>query len=310
VRAVVTGAAGFVGSHLVSRLLAEEWQVVGIDNLVTGRDENLVDESAMSGFSFVSQDVSEGPLRIDDDVDLVLHFASPASPPDYFRHPLETLRVGSLGTQHVLDLAIGKGARVVLASTSEVYGDPLVHPQPETYWGNVNPVGPRSVYDEAKRYAEALAMAYERVHGLPVALARIFNTYGPRMRRDDGRAVPNFVVQALHDDPITVYGDGAQTRSLCYVDDLIEGVMRLAASTHVGPMNLGNPEEVTVLALASLIRELAASSSRIVFVDPAPDDPSRRKPDIALATSVLGWEPSIPLRDGLERALAWATPRW
>jgi dTDP-glucose 4,6-dehydratase len=308
VRAVVTGAAGFVGSHLVSRLLAEGWEVLGIDNLVTGRDENLahIDTDA---FALLHQDASE-ELHVGGDVDMVAHLASPASPPDYFRHPLETLRAGSLGTQRVLDLALEKGARVLLASTSEVYGDPLVHPQPETYWGNVNPIGPRSVYDEAKRYAEALAMAYERVHGLPIALARIFNTYGPRMRRDDGRAVPNFVVQALHDDPITVHGDGSQTRSLCYVDDLVDGLVRLAASGHVGPMNLGNPQEVTILQLATLVRELAGSSSTITFIERLVDDPARRKPDIALAVRALGWEPTIPLREGLERTLSWAKPLW
>jgi len=309
VRAVVTGAAGFVGSHLVTRLVADGWQVVGVDNLVTGRAENLDHLADADGFSFVQQDTS-GSWAIDGPVELVLHFASPASPPDYLDHPLETLRAGSTGTERVLDLALDKRARIVLASTSEVYGDPAVHPQPETYWGNVNPVGPRSVYDEAKRYAEALAMAYHRVHGLSVGLARIFNTYGPRMRRDDGRAVPNFVVQAIHGDPITVHGDGDQTRSLCFVDDLVEGIVRLAASDHLGPINLGNPQEVTVLELATLIRELAKSTSPITFVPRPEDDPTRRKPDIALATRTLGWEPTVPLRDGLERTLAWATPRW
>ena len=308
-RAVVTGAAGFVGSHLVSRLIADGWLVVGVDNYVTGRAENLAHLEDVDAFSFVQQDTS-GTWAIDGAVDLVLHFASPASPPDYLDHPLETLRAGSVGTERVLDLALDKGARIVLASTSEVYGDPAVHPQPESYWGNVNPVGPRSVYDEAKRYAEALAMAYHRVHGISVGLARIFNTYGPRMRRDDGRAVPNFVVQALHGDPITVHGDGDQTRSLCFVDDLVEGIVRVASSSHIGPINLGNPYEVTVLELATLVRDLAGSTSPITFVERPEDDPTRRKPDIALAIQTLGWEPAVPLRDGLERTLAWAAPRW
>jgi dTDP-glucose 4,6-dehydratase len=309
VRAVVTGAAGFVGSHLATRLTTDGWDVVGIDNLVTGRAENLAHLEDVAAFSFEERDTSDR-WTVDGPVDLVLHFASPASPPDYLARPLETLHAGSIGTERVLDLALDKGARIVLASTSEVYGDPLVHPQPEAYWGNVNPVGPRSVYDEAKRYAEALAMAYHRVHGLAAGLARIFNTYGPRMRRDDGRAVPNFVVQAIHGDPITVHGDGEQTRSLCYVDDLVEGVLRLASSDHVGPMNLGNPYEVTVLELATMIRDLAGSSSPITFVERPADDPSRRKPDIDLATSTLGWKPDVPLRDGLERTLAWASERW
>jgi nucleoside-diphosphate-sugar epimerase len=309
VRAVVTGAAGFVGSHVVTRLVDDGWTVVGLDNLVTGRDENLGHLDERDTFSLRHADVSEG-FMLDGEVDLVLHLASPASPPDYLRRPLQTLRAGSLGTQSALDLATEKSARIVLASTSEVYGDPLVHPQTEDYWGNVNPVGPRSVYDEAKRYAEALAMAYHRVHGLPVALARIFNTYGPRMRRDDGRAVPNFIVQALHDEPITVHGDGSQTRSLCFVDDLVEGLMKLAASEHTGPLNLGNPEEVTVLELAELVRELSDSRSEVVFVERPEDDPTRRRPDITLARSVLGWEPTVPLREGLARTLEWATPRW
>jgi dTDP-glucose 4,6-dehydratase len=304
-RAVVTGAAGFVGSHLVARLLRDGYDVVGIDNLVTGRSANLDALGAPEGFRFVEADVADG-LEVEGSLDLVLHLASPASPQEYLRFPIETLRAGAFGTQHALDLALDKDARIVLASTSEVYGDPLVHPQTEEYWGNVNPVGPRSVYDEAKRYAEALAMAYARVHGLPVALARIFNTYGPRMRRDDGRAVPNFVVQALHGDPLTVHGDGSQTRSLCYVDDLVDGIVRLASSSHVGPMNLGNPNEVTVLRLAETIRELAASASEVAFVPRPEDDPSRRCPDISLARDTLGWEPGVPLEAGLGRTLAWA----
>jgi dTDP-glucose 4,6-dehydratase len=308
-RAVITGAAGFVGSHLVTRLLDDGWAVVALDNLVTGRAENLAHLEGRAGLEVREVDVSDA-LEIDGTVDVVMHLASPASPPDYLDHPIETLRVGSIGTQRALDLALEKGARFVQASTSEVYGDPLVHPQPESYWGNVNPVGPRSVYDEAKRYAEALAMAYHRVHGLSVALPRIFNTYGPRMRRDDGRAVPNFVAQALHDEPMTVHGDGSQTRSLCYVDDLVNGLWMLARSQHVGPMNIGNPVELTVLELAERIRQLVGSRSEVVFTGRPVDDPNVRCPDISLARDVLGWEPNVDLGEGLGRTLEWAKGRW
>ncbi len=308
-RAVITGAAGFLGSHLCTRALDEGWDVVGVDNLITGRDVNLAHLADRAGFTLVHGDVSAG-LDVDGAVDAVFHFASPASPPDYLEHPIETLRVGSSGTQHALDLALARGARFVQASTSEVYGDPLVHPQPESYWGNVNPVGPRSVYDESKRYAEALAMAYHRVHGLDVKLSRIFNTFGPRMRRDDGRAVPNFIAQALHDETMTVHGDGSQTRSLCYVDDLVNGIWLLALSEHIGPMNVGNPEELTVLALAELIRDLAGSRSEMRFIERLVDDPNRRCPDITLAGQVLGWKPDVPMREGLERTIEWGRGRW
>jgi dTDP-glucose 4,6-dehydratase len=304
VRAVVTGAAGFVGSHLATRLTTDGWDVVGIDNLVTGRAENLAHLEEVGAFSFEERDTSDR-WTVDGPVDLVLHFASPASPPDYLARPLETLHAGSTGTERVLDLALDKGARIVLASTSEVYGDPLVHPQPEAYWGNVNPVGPRSVYDEAKRYAEALAMAYHRVHGLAVGLARIFNTYGPRMRRDDGRAVPNFVVQAIHGDPITVHGDGEQTRSLCYVDDLIRGLVALAKSGEHLPVNLGNPDhEVTMLELAQTVIAVTGSTSEVVFEALPTDDPQIRRPDITRARQVLGWQPEIDLAEGLRRWLS------
>jgi dTDP-glucose 4,6-dehydratase len=308
-RAVVTGAAGFLGSHLSTRILDEGWDVVGFDNLVTGQMENVAHLDGRPGFAVQHADVSSG-FAVEGAVDAVFHFASPASPVDYQRHPIETLRVGSIGTQHALDLAVAKRARFVQASTSEVYGDPLVHPQPETYWGNVNPVGPRSMYDEAKRYGEALAMAYHRVHDLDVKLPRIFNTYGRRMRRDDGRAVPTFVWQAIRNEPITVQGDGSQTRSLCYVEDLIEGLWRLAESGHVGPMNVGNPHEVTVLELAERVRSLATSRSEIVFIARAEDDPERRRPDIALARSVLGWEPRVSLEDGLADTVAWGREAW
>ncbi|HET9725041.1 MAG TPA: UDP-glucuronic acid decarboxylase family protein [Actinomycetota bacterium] len=302
-RAVIAGGAGFLGSHLCDRLLAEGWEVVCVDNLLTGTADNLATARGYERFSFVRANVSE-PLRVDGPVDWVLHLASPASPPDYLEHPIETLKVGALGTFHCLDLAEAKGAGVLLASTSEVYGDPKVHPQPETYWGNVNPIGPRSVYDEAKRYAEAATMAYHRARGLGVRIIRIFNTYGPRMRLDDGRAVPNFVTQALRGEPLTVHGDGSQTRSLCYVDDLIEGIWRVLGADLTGPVNLGNPNEVTVLELAELVREVTRSRSEIVFTERPVDDPEVRRPDIALARSALGWEPVVTLREGLTRTVA------
>ncbi|HEY7874605.1 MAG TPA: GDP-mannose 4,6-dehydratase, partial [Actinomycetota bacterium] len=261
------------------------------------------------GFHFEERDVTQS-LDVEDDVDLVLHMASPASPPDYLEHPIATLDVGSIGTRNCLELARAKGARFFLASTSECYGDPVVHPQPETYWGNVNPIGPRSVYDEAKRFSEALTTAYHRAHGLPVRIARIFNTYGPRMRRADGRAVPNFIDQALHGKPVTVHGDGSQTRSLCYVEDLIEGLWRLINSDHSTPMNIGNPEEAKVLELARLIVELVASSSELAFVERPVDDPQQRCPDISLARATLGWEPQVQMREGLGRTIEWARDRW
>jgi dTDP-glucose 4,6-dehydratase len=308
-RAVVTGGAGFLGSHLCERLLDEDWEVVCIDSLLTGARSNADRLAHRDGYSFIEQNVVED-IAVDGPVDYALHFASPASPVDYLEHPIPTLKVGGLGTWKVLGLAKAKGATFMLASTSEVYGDPLVHPQPETYWGNVNPIGPRGVYDEAKRYAEAIAMAYHRTHGLVVKINRIFNTFGPRMRRRDGRAVPNFIEQALTGKPITVHGDGSQTRSLCYVDDLIEGIFRFLTSDEQGPMNIGNPHEVTVLELAETIRDLAGSSSETIFEDRPVDDPEQRRPDITRAKERLGWEPRVPLEEGLRRTIDWAREEW
>jgi dTDP-glucose 4,6-dehydratase len=308
-RALVTGGAGFLGSHVCGRLLREGWEVTCLDSLLTGRRDNLIDFDGVERFRFQAHDVTE-PLDVDGDLDAVLHMASPASPPDYLRWPIETLRVGALGTLRALDLALRKEATFFLASTSEAYGDPLVHPQPESYWGNVNPVGPRSVYDEAKRYAEAATMAYHRAHGLRVRIARIFNTYGPRMRRDDGRAVPTFIQQALGEEPLTVHGDGTQTRSLCYVDDLVEGLYRLLASDLTGPVNVGNPSEVTVYELASLIRDITGSTSGIVHVERPVDDPELRCPDISLATTSLDWRPAVSLEEGLRRTIEWAKESW
>ncbi|MGH2740277.1 MAG: UDP-glucuronic acid decarboxylase family protein [Actinomycetota bacterium] len=307
-RAVVTGGAGFLGSHLCSRLLAEGWELVALDSLITGARENLADLE-QSRFRFAELDITNG-LDVDGPLDWVLHLASPASPVDYLRHPLETLEVGSTGTTNALEFASAKGAALLLASSSEVYGDPLVHPQVETYWGNANPVGPRSVYDESKRYAEAVTVAYQRYRGVSVRVARIFNTYGPRMRPDDGRAVPTFIRQALRGEPITVHGDGGQTRSLCYVDDTIEGLVRLIQSDVTGPVNIGSPNEIEVLRLAELIREIVDSPSTITFVELPEDDPQLRCPDISLARSELGWEPKIELRKGLERTVAWAREAW
>ncbi|MGH2661196.1 MAG: UDP-glucuronic acid decarboxylase family protein [Actinomycetota bacterium] len=307
--AVVTGGAGFLGSHLCDRLIAEHWEVLALDSLLTGDTDNLAGCFGQPGFTFERIDVTDH-LDVPGPVDWVLHFASPASPSDYLEHPIHTLKVGSLGTHRTLGLARAKGAGFLLASTSEVYGDPQVHPQPEEYWGHVNPVGPRGVYDEAKRFAEAMAMAYHRVHGIPVRIARIFNTYGPRMRAHDGRAVPTFITQALRGEPLTVHGDGLQTRSLCYVEDLMEGLWRLLESSVEEPMNLGNPEEVTVAHLAELIRTLAESSSEIVFTKRPEDDPQVRCPDIGRARSELGWEPKVSLRPGLEQTIAWVREAW
>jgi dTDP-glucose 4,6-dehydratase len=309
-RAVVTGGAGFVGSHLCERLLREGWDVLSLDSLLTGRIANLDGVESHERFRFESHDVTT-PIAVEGEVDWVLHFASPASPSDYHAHPIHTLKVGALGTLNALGFARAKGAGFLLASTSEVYGDPQVHPQPEGYWGNVNPIGPRSVYDEAKRFAEAMAMAYLRAHDVPVKIARIFNTYGPRLRRGDGRAIPTFIEQALGGEPITVHGDGSQTRSLCFVDDLVEGVWRLVTSDVVGmPVNLGNPEEITVLDLARTIVLLAGSASEVIFTERPIDDPEVRCPDISRATSLLGWVPLIPLTDGLERTISWARETW
>jgi dTDP-glucose 4,6-dehydratase len=308
-RALVTGGAGFVGSRLCRRLVDEGWEVVCFDSLLTGSADNIAVLVGRNGFRFERYDVTHF-LAVSGPLDWVLHLASPASPRDYLEHPIHTLKVGSLGTLHALGLARAKGASLFLASTSEVYGDPTVHPQPESYWGNVHTVGPRGVYDEAKRFAEALAMGYHRAHGVGVRIARIFNTYGPGMRKADGRAVPNFVNQALLGEPLTVHGDGSQTRSLCYVDDLVEGIWRLLGSDLVGPVNLGNPEEVSVLELAKAICELTGSASPLAFVPRPVDDPEVRCPDISLARQALGWEPKVRLREGLARTVAWAKEAW
>ena len=303
-RVVITGGAGFLGSHLSRALLARGDTVVAVDNLVTGSLDNLDTLTGRPDFTFVHSDVSNF-IHVPGTVDAVLHFASPASPVDFDRIPIPTLKVGSLGTHNTLGLALAKGARYMLASTSEVYGDPLVHPQPESYWGNVNPIGPRGVYDEAKRFAEAMTMAYHRYHGLDVRIVRIFNTYGPRMRPDDGRVVSNFIVQALAGKPLTVHGDGSQTRSFCYVDDEVRGLLALLDSDHVGPVNIGNPTEFTVLELAEKVLRITGSSSELQF-DPRPvDDPAQRRPDLTLARSVLGWEPEIDLEEGLARTAEW-----
>ena len=303
-RAVLTGAAGFIGSHLAERLLGEGLEVLGVDNFLTGKRRNLAHLEGRPGFSLLEHDVSK-PLYLDGAVDFVLHFASPASPVDYLELPIQTLKVGSLGTHNTLGLARAKGARYLLASTSEVYGDPLVHPQPETYWGNVNPVGPRGVYDEAKRFAEAMTMAYHRVHGLPIRIVRIFNTYGPRMRPRDGRVVPAFIQQSLSGEPLSIFGDGSQTRSFCYVDDLVEGIWRALGSDLTGPVNLGNPHEMTIAEFAAVVRRLTGSQSPIAFHPLPEDDPKVRQPDIALARARLGWEPRVPLGEGLARTIEY-----
>ncbi|MHA6765413.1 UDP-glucuronic acid decarboxylase family protein [Streptacidiphilus sp. PAMC 29251] len=304
-RAVVTGGAGFVGSHLCDRLRAEGASVVCVDNLLTGSVDNLGTRPEEDPeFTFEERDVSE-PFDVEGPVDLVLHLASPASPHDYARHPIETLKAGAHGTLNALELARRKGARFLLASTSEVYGDPLVHPQVESYWGNVNPVGPRSQYDEAKRYAEALTTAYRTTYGVDTVIVRLFNTYGPRMRPKDGRAVPTFITQALAGEPLTVSGDGAQTRSICYVDDTVSGILAAAASGHQGPINLGNPVELSVLDLARHVRDLCRSTSSIVFVERPGDDPTLRRPDISLARTALGWQPSVDFDKGLTLTIDW-----
>lgn len=301
-RAVVAGGSGFLGSHLCRRLITEGFEVVCVDSLITGERSNLDDIQA--SVSFIESDVAAG-VEIPGPVDWVCNLASPASPPDYLKHPVATLEVGSRGTMNLLGLARDKGARYLQASTSEIYGDPEEHPQRESYWGKVNPVGPRSVYDEAKRFGEAATMAFHRHHGLETRIIRIFNTYGPYMRAGDGRAVPNFIAQSLAGEPLSVHGDGSQTRSLCYVDDLIEGIWRSMRSEESDPVNLGSPEEVTVLQLAELVRELSGSESSIHFEGRPIDDPERRCPDITKARDVLGWAPVVPLREGLSRTIAW-----
>ena len=303
-RVLITGAAGFLGSHLCDRFLAEGHSVVGLDNFITGHADNIAHLNGHDRFSFLRHDISTYTY-VAGDLDGVLHFASPASPIDYLELPIQTLKVGSLGTHNALGLAKAKGARFFLASTSEVYGDPLVHPQTEEYWGNVNPVGPRGVYDEAKRFAEAITMAYHTYHGLDTRIIRIFNTYGPRMRPRDGRVVSNFIVQALTGEPITVYGDGSQTRSFCYVSDEVEGIYRLFMRGDHQPTNIGNPNEYTVKQLAELVLELASSSVPIVYAPLPTDDPKQRKPDITRARDTLGWEPSVQVRDGLARTIEY-----
>jgi dTDP-glucose 4,6-dehydratase len=302
-RAVITGGAGFLGSHLCRRLLAEGFEVVCMDSLLTGRASNVEDLRG-ERFHLIKVDVTNY-IHVSGPVDAVLHFASPASPIDYLRYPIQTLKVGALGTHHALGLAKEKGARFLLASTSEVYGDPQVHPQPESYWGHVNPIGPRGVYDEAKRFAEAMSMAYHRAHAVPVRIARIFNTFGRFMRVDDGRAFCTFAVQALRGEPLTVHGDGSQTRSLCYVDDLVEGLWRLLWSEETGPINLGNPEEITVLELARQIGRAVGGEPEIVFLPRPVDDPEMRRPDITVARDLLGWKPRVSLADGIRRTLPW-----
>ncbi|MGA3167324.1 MAG: UDP-glucuronic acid decarboxylase family protein [Terriglobia bacterium] len=305
-RVLITGGAGFLGSHLCDRLLAEGHEVICIDNLRTGRKENIAGLLARRDFAFLQQDVTE-PFFVEGKVDAVMHFASPASPKDYLEHPIHTLKVGGPGTYHALGLAKAQGAVFILASTSEVYGDPEVNPQPETYWGHVNPVGPRSVYDEAKRYAEAMTVAYQRAHGLRTRILRIFNTYGPRMRLNDGRALPTLMGQALRGDPLTVYGDGSQTRSFCYVSDLVEGIYRLLLISDPAPLllNLGNPEEVTLRQLAQEILEISGSRSQVVFQPLPEDDPKRRRPDVHRAQQILGWAPRVARREGLQKTLAY-----
>jgi dTDP-glucose 4,6-dehydratase len=303
-RAVVTGGTGFLGSHLVERLLDEGYEVVALDNFSTGTPSNVSHLVEQDGFRLVRADVTDY-IHVVGTVHAVLHFASPASPIDYLQMPIETLKVGSIGTLHALGMAKEKRARFVLASTSEVYGDPQVHPQPESYWGHVNPVGPRGVYDEAKRFAEAITMAYRRTVGENTSIVRIFNTFGPRMRPDDGRAIPTFIRQALLGDPLTVTGDGRQTRSICFVDDLIEGIVRVLHSDLPGPFNIGNPQEYSVLSIAEMIRELAGSDSPIEYVPRPEDDPTVRQPDIGLAMAELGWEPKVDVRDGLAITIDW-----
>jgi dTDP-glucose 4,6-dehydratase len=303
-RLILSGAAGFVGSHLADRLVAEGHTVVGLDNFLTGSPANLAHLEGHPRFRFLEHDVVD-PIEIDGTVDGVLHLASPASPKDYLEHPIETLEVGSLGTRSMLELARRFSARFLLSSTSECYGDPLMHPQVETYWGNVNPVGPRSCYDESKRFAEALTMAYHRAHGLPTTIARIFNTYGPRMKLDDGRVVPAFLDQALRGEPMTVFGQGTQTRSFCYVSDLVDGLYRLFLSEERYPVNLGNPEEMTILEFARRIQQLTGTSSQIVFRPLPEDDPRKRRPDITKARCLLGWEPRVSLEDGLRETIAY-----
>ncbi len=302
-KALVTGGAGFIGSHLCDLLLAKGYEVVCVDNLITGAEQNI-SHLKNDKFSFIKHDVTK-PLYLSEEIDFIFHLASPASPVDYLELPIQTLKVGALGTHNMLGLAREKKARFLLASTSEVYGDPLVNPQSEEYWGNVNPIGPRGVYDEAKRFAEAITMAYHRYHGIDTRIVRIFNTYGPRMRLHDGRVVPNFIKQVLNGDDLTVFGDGSQTRSFCYVSDEIEGIYRLMMSDYSHPMNIGNPEEYTILHFAEFIINLTGSSSKIIFKELPEDDPKQRRPDITKARDIIHWEPKVNLRNGLEKTLQY-----
>jgi dTDP-glucose 4,6-dehydratase len=307
-RAVVTGGAGFLGSYLCEKLLDQSFSVLCIDSFLTGNPVNVLDLRGSARFELLESDVSRG-VDVPEDVELVLHFASPASPMDYARYPIETLRAGSLGTLNALEIARRSKARFVLASTSEVYGSPLEHPQRESYWGNVNPVGPRSSYDEAKRFSEALTVAYRERYGVDTAIARIFNTYGPRMRPDDGRVIPTFISQALRAEPITVTGDGTQTRSVCYVDDTVEGILKLASSSHAGPLNIGSQDEMRVIDIATRVREIIGSQSPICYIDRPVDDPDVRRPDTSLARQLLGWKPRTPLQEGLEKTIPWFAER-
>jgi dTDP-glucose 4,6-dehydratase len=307
-RVAITGGAGFLGSHLCDSLLSRGAEVVCLDNFSTGSEDNLAHLFGHPRFRIARQDATDF-IWVPGEVDAILHFASPASPIDYLRLPIQTLKVGSLGTHHALGLAKAKRSRFMLASTSEVYGDPQVHPQPETYWGHVNPIGPRGVYDEAKRFGEALAFAYHRTHGVPIRIPRIFNTYGPRMRMDDGRAVPTFIRQALAGEPLTVHGDGSQTRSICYVDDLVDGLIRLLIAGETGPVNIGSDYELTMRKLAETIVAITGSSSDIRFVERPEDDPHVRRPDTTLARTLLGWQATVTPQEGLERTVAWYRDR-
>ncbi|MEY2998287.1 MAG: hypothetical protein RLZZ02_96 [Bacteroidota bacterium] len=302
-RILITGAAGFLGSHLCDRFIREGYEVVGMDNLITGDMRNIAHLQSLPQFTFVHHDVSTH-IHLNGPLDFLLHFASPASPIDYLKIPIQTLKVGSLGTHNCLGLAMAKGARMLIASTSEVYGDPQVHPQTEEYWGHVNPVGPRGVYDEAKRFQEAMTMAYHRYHGLETRIVRIFNTYGPRMRLNDGRVLPAFIGQALRGEDLTIFGDGSQTRSFCYVDDLVEGIYRLLHSDYAEPVNIGNPDEITIRQFAEEIIQLTGTTQKIIYQPLPKDDPTQRQPDISKAKAILGWEPKVDRAEGLARTYA------
>ena len=303
-RVLVTGGTGFLGSHLCELVIKKGFSVICMDNLITGNMDNIAHLIGNENFRFIKHDVTEY-INVEGDIDYVVHFASPASPVDYLKYPIQTLKVGSLGTHKALGFAKEKSAKFLLASTSEVYGDPLINPQREDYWGNVNPIGPRGVYDEAKRFAEALTMAYHRYHNVDTRIARIFNTYGPRMRKDDGRVVPNFINQALNNKPLTVYGDGSQTRSFCYVSDMIEGIYKLMLSDINEPINLGNPEEISILEFAELTMSITNSKSKIEYLPLPQDDPKVRRPDITKAKELLDWGPEVKLRDGLKETVGW-----